>query len=223
MANYQEARVQLTNTQLSKLKSAAKIKTGTILRLNKKNFADEELTHELLLATGETTKIRNAFANNMSTDLKLSKAQISKIVQSDGSFGSWLGNLGKKALTNIAIPLARDKLLSKQLVSNLASNANVSEKVGVRAGKGSILFISNEDMNDIIKIIKSLGDLAVLIDGVTKAVKHKIKKQEGQFLGVLLAPLASSLVQPAVISSVVKSISARGASRAGRGYVDKVF
>ena len=46
----------------------------------------------------------------MSTDIKPSKAQIPKIIQSGGSFCSWLGNLGKKALTNIAIPLARDNL-----------------------------------------------------------------------------------------------------------------
>ena len=81
MANYQEARVKLTNTQLNKLKSAAKNKTGTILRLNKKNFEDEELPHELFLTTRQTTKIRNAFANSMWTDIKLSKAQISKIIQ----------------------------------------------------------------------------------------------------------------------------------------------
>ena len=55
----------------------------------------------------------------MSTDIKLSKAQISKIIQSGGSFGSWLGNLGKKALTNIAIPLTKDNLPG--LVSNLTS------------------------------------------------------------------------------------------------------
>ena len=46
MANYQEARVKLTNTQWNKLKSAAKNKTGTILRLNKKNFEGEEFPHE---------------------------------------------------------------------------------------------------------------------------------------------------------------------------------
>ena len=80
------------------------------MRINKKNFADEELLHKLFLTTRQTTKIRNAFANNMSTDIKLSKAQISKIVQSGGSFGSWLCNLGKKALTNIAILLARGNL-----------------------------------------------------------------------------------------------------------------
>ena len=63
MASYQEARVKLTNTQLKKLKSAAKNKTGTKLILNKKNFADGELAHELFLTARQTTKIRNPFAN----------------------------------------------------------------------------------------------------------------------------------------------------------------
>ena len=61
-------------------------------------------------------------------------------------------------------------------------------------------------MNDIIKIIKSLEDSGVLVDGVTETVKDEIKKQEGGFLGALLAPLAVSLV----ISSVVKGASGRG-------------
>ena len=75
-------------------------------------------------------------------------------------------------------------------------------------------------MNDIIKVIKSLENSDVLIDRVTGTVKHEIKKQEGGFLGALLAPLAASLVQP-VISSVVKGISGRGVRRAGRGYMDE--
>ena len=79
------------------------------------------MPHELFLITRQTTKIRIAFANNMSTDIKLSKAQISKIIQSGRSFGSWLANLGRKALTNLAIPSVRDNLPG--LVSNLTSNA----------------------------------------------------------------------------------------------------
>ena len=110
MANYQEVRVKITNKQLKKLKSKRKNKTGTILRVNKKNFEDEELPHELFLTTRQTTKIKNAFANNMSTNIKLSKTQISKIIQSGRYFGSWLDNLDKKALTNIVIPLARQSL-----------------------------------------------------------------------------------------------------------------
>ena len=79
------------------------------------------MPHELFLTTRQTNIIRNAFANNISAKMTLSKTQTSKIIQSGGSFGSWFGNLGKKALTNVAIPLARDNLPG--LVSNLTSNA----------------------------------------------------------------------------------------------------
>ena len=69
----------MTNTQLNKLKSSAKSVTGTITGINKKHFEDKELPYELFLT----------FANNMSTDIKLSKAQISEIIQSGWSFSSW--------------------------------------------------------------------------------------------------------------------------------------
>ena len=138
MPNYQEARVKLKNAELNKSKCAAKNKAGTILPLNKKNVEDKELPHELFLTPRQTTTIRNTFANNMSTDTKLSKSQISKIFKSGATFGSFLGNLGKKALANIAITLARDNLPG--LRSNLTSNAiNLKKKIGkeaVRAGNG---------------------------------------------------------------------------------------
>ena len=73
MAKYQEKTVKLINTQLNKLKSAAKNETGTILRLNKEIFQDEELPNELFLARKGTTKIRNFFTNNMWTDENLVK------------------------------------------------------------------------------------------------------------------------------------------------------
>ena len=86
------------------------------------------MLHELFLTTRPTTQLRNAFANNMSRDIKLSKAQLSKIIHSGRSFGSWLVDLEKKGLTNIAINLARYNLPG--LVSNLTSNAinNLKEK-----------------------------------------------------------------------------------------------
>ena len=117
----------------------------------------------------------------------------------------------------LAIPLARYNLPG--LVSSLASNAinkferKISRKEVVRAGKSFALFILNEDMNDIIKIIKSLEDLEL--------VKDEIKK-DGGFLSALLAPLVISIVQ-SVISSVVKGKSGWVVRRAGRGYMNKNF
>ena len=61
------------------------------------------------------------------------------------------------------------------------------------------------NLNDIMKIMKSLVDLDVLTDGVTNTVKHGTKQPEGGFFGALLPPLAALLVEP-VISSVVKGI-----------------
>ena len=77
-------------------------------------------------------------------------------------------------------------------------------------------------MNDAIKIVKSLEDSGVLIDGVTETVKHEIKNQEGGFLGDILAPLATSLVQT-IISPVIKGICGGGIRRAGKRYIDPNF
>ena len=106
MANYEEARLKLTSTQLSKLESAAKNNNGTTLRIIKKSFQDEELPHELFVIARQKTKKRNAFAINMLTDIKLSKAQITKTIQSSGSLGIAIGNmmgiLGKKIITRLS-------------------------------------------------------------------------------------------------------------------------
>ena len=77
MAEYSKVNVKLTDTQLKKRKTAFKDKTGTTLRINLKVFDGNDLLHELLLTTRQKTKLRNAFNNNMSTDLTLSKAHIS--------------------------------------------------------------------------------------------------------------------------------------------------
>ena len=79
MVEYSKLSVKLTDTQLKKMKTAVKNKTGTTLRMSLKMLDGNDLPHELLL-TRQKTKLRNAFNNNMSTDLKLSKAQISKII-----------------------------------------------------------------------------------------------------------------------------------------------
>ena len=68
------------------------------------------MSHELFLTTRQTAKLRNSFPNNMSIDIKLSKTQVYKVINRGRSFGSWLGKLGEKAVTSIAIPLARENL-----------------------------------------------------------------------------------------------------------------
>ena len=84
MVEYNKVNVKLSNSQLNKLKSATKNQTGRTLRINIKMFNGNNLLHELLLTTRQKTKLRNVFDNNMSTDTKLSEAQISRIIQSGG-------------------------------------------------------------------------------------------------------------------------------------------
>ena len=87
MVEYSKVNVKLSDRQLKKLKTIVKNKTGTTLRMGLKMLDGNDLPHELLLTTGQRTKLRNAFNNNMSTDLKPSKAQTSKIIQSGGFLG----------------------------------------------------------------------------------------------------------------------------------------
>ena len=106
MVEYSKVNVKLSDTQLKKLKTAVKNKTGTTLRMSLKMLDGNDLPHELLLTTKQKTKLRNAFNNNMSTDLKLSKAHISKIIQSGRFLGSLLSKL-TGPLLKVVIPLAK--------------------------------------------------------------------------------------------------------------------
>ena len=90
MVEFSKKNVKLSDIQLKKLKTAVKNKTGTSLRISLKMFNRSDLPHDLLLATRQKTKSRNAFNNNISTDLKFSKAQILRIIQSGGFLGSLL-------------------------------------------------------------------------------------------------------------------------------------
>ena len=92
-------------------------------------FNGNDLPHELLLTTRQKTKIRNDFSNNISTDLKLSKAQINKIIQSGGFLSKLFGPLLKTGLPLIKIvikPLAKSVLIPLGLTA--AAGAGIHKK-----------------------------------------------------------------------------------------------
>ena len=127
MVEYSKVNVKLSDTQLKKLKTAVKNKTGTALRISLKMFNGNDLPHELLLTTRQKTKLRNAF-NNMSTDLKLSKAQIFKIIQSGGFLGSLSSKLAGTLMT-VAIPLAKNVLAPLEITAAASAiDAEIQEK-----------------------------------------------------------------------------------------------
>ena len=105
MVEYSNINCKLTNVQLNKFKKAVKSNEGAILRLSIKNFSKDEHPHELLLTRRQNTKLRNAL-NNLATDIKLSEAQIKKIIQSGGFLGKLLSKLAVP-LMKVAMPLAK--------------------------------------------------------------------------------------------------------------------
>ena len=106
MVEYSKVNIKLTDTQLKKLKAAVKNKTGETLRITLRMFDRDDLPHELLLTTRQKTKLKIAFNNNISTDVKLSKAQIAKIIQSGGFLGSLLSKFAGP-LMKVVVPLAK--------------------------------------------------------------------------------------------------------------------
>ena len=105
MVEYSKVNVKLSDRQLKKLKTAVKKKTGTTVRMSLKMLDGNDLPHELLLTTRQKAKPRNGFNNNMSTDLRLSKARISKIIQSRGFLGSLLSKIAGQ-LMNVPVPFS---------------------------------------------------------------------------------------------------------------------
>ena len=206
MVEYSKVNVKLTDTQLKKLKTEVKNKTGTTLRMSLKMLYGNNLPLELLLTTRQNTKLRNAFENTMSTDIKLLKAQISKIIQLGGFLGSLLSKLTGPSM-KVAVPLAILAPLGITAAATTAIDAGIQNKI--HASGTTTLIISNEEMNDIMKIVQSLEDSNILLKGVTKTIENKTKEQKGGFLSILLSTSGASLLG--------NLLSGKGIVRAGAG------
>ena len=191
MVEYTKVNVKLTNLQLSKLKKAVKNNDSAALRIGIKNLNKEDLPHELLLTTRQNTKLINAISNNIATDLKLSKAQIKKIIQSGGFLGKLLSKLAGP-LMKVAMPLAKNVLAPLGLTAAMSAIDGVIQKK--MRGERVKLVIENEDMNDIMKTIEALENSGILLKGVSKTIENETKEQKGGFLSMLLGTLGASLL-----------------------------
>ena len=134
----------------------------------------------------------------MSTDLKLSKAKISKIIQS----GRFLGSL----LNKLAGPL---NVLAPLGITAAASTIDAAIQKKIEGSGTTTLIISNEEMNDIMKIVQALEDSNILLKGVTKTIKNKTKERKGGFLSMLLGTLGANLLG--------NLLAGKGIVRAGSG------
>ena len=145
MVEYNKVNIKLTNMQLKITENK------TTLRMSLKMLNRNDLPHELLLTTREKTKLANAFENNMSTKIKLSKAQISKINQSGRFLGALLSKLAGP-LMKAAVPLAKN-ILAPLGITAAASAINAGIQKKIHASGTTTLIISNEEINDVMKIV----------------------------------------------------------------------
>ena len=173
MVAYNTVNAKLSYSQLKKLKNAVKNKQVTTLRMNARMFNGNNLPHQLLLTTRQTTKLRNAIENNMSTDMKFSEAQISKLIQSGGFLGSLLSKIAG-ALMKVVVPFA-EKFLAPMRITAAASAIDGAIHKKIHGSGTTTLIISNEEMNDIMKIVQALGDSNALLNGFTKTIKNEAK------------------------------------------------
>ena len=206
MVEYNKIDCKLTHVQLNKFKKAVKSNEGTTLRLGIKNFNKDELPHELLLTTRQNVKLRNVINNNLATDIKLSNAQIKKLIQSGGFLGNLLSKL-VGPLMKVALPLTKNVLAPLGLTAAMSVfDGSIQKKIH---GSGVKLIIEQEDMNDIMKIIKAIENSGIVLKEVSKTIENETKEQREGFLSMLLGTLEASLLG--------NLLTGKGMMRAGEG------
>ena len=175
--------------------------------------------HELSLTNRQVANIRKASAKNASIDIKLSKTQFSKMIQSGRFLGNLLGKLAGP-LMKVAVRLAKNVFAPLGIsVAMSAIDGSIKKKMlasGATKGAGTTtLIISNDEMNDILKIVKSLEDSGLLLKGISETTQHEGKEQRGGFLSMLLGTLGASLLGD-ILS---KGLSGKGVIGAGEGTI----
>ena len=170
--------------------------------------------HKLLLTNRQGLNLRKAFASYLSADIKLSKTQLFKMIQSGGFLGRLLGPLLKTGLPlikNIIKPLAKTFLIPLGLTAAAsAADAGIHKKI-LGLSNNTTLIISNDEMEDIIKIVKSLEDSGLLLKRVSETIQNKAREQKRRFLSMLLDTLGASLLG--------NILAGKGTNRAGKGVI----
>ena len=173
--------------------------------------------HELLLTGRQVFSILKAFSNNSSVDIKFSKTQLSKMIQSGGFLGKLLGSLLKTELPlikNVITSWAKSVLIPLGLTAATAAAAAADAEIlkkTLGSGGHTTLIISNKDIEDLIKIVKSLEDFVLLLKGVTESAQNEVKEKKGGSLSTWLGTLGASLLG--------SLLAGKGINRAGEGIV----
>ena len=152
---------------------------------------------KLLLTNKQVSNLCKASTNHLLTDIRLSKTQLSRMIQSGGFLGRFLGPLLKTGLPlikHVIKPLAKSVLIPLGFTAAAAApDAGIHKKI-LESGNMATLIISNDEIEDIIKIVKSLENSGLLLKGFIETVQNKVKEQKGGFLSMLLGTLGASLL-----------------------------
>ena len=163
----------------------------------------------MLLTNRQVASLPKTFANYLPTNIKLSKTELSKKIQSGGFVGRLLGPLLKTGLSlmeNVIKKITKSVLIPLELTAAAAADARIHKKV-LGFGKSPLdlakhttttLTMSNDEIPDIIKIVKSLEDSGLLLKGVKETIREReqegARKQKGGFLSMLLGTIGASLL-----------------------------
>ena len=218
MTQYNFLNVKMSNLQLNKLKSGIKNGTKVTLKISSNVVGDSNdennFPHKLSLTDTQILKLRKIFANNSSANIKLSKTQLYKIGQWGGFLGRRLGPLLKTGLPltgNVLKPLDKSVLIPVGLTAAAAAATDSAIHKKMFGSGNTTLIISNEELNDIMKIVNSLEGSGLLIKGVSQAIKNEAKEQKGRFLRMLLGTLVGRLLG--------NLLTVKGTIRAGGGTI----
>ena len=162
------------------------------------NSDDEtNFPNKLSLANRQVANLCKSFANNLSANIKLSKTELSKMVQSGGFLDRILGPLlktGQPLMENVIKSLAKSALILLGLTAAASAADAWIHKIILGSGS-TTLIISNDEIKDINKIVKYLEDSGLLLKGISETIQNETKGQKGGFLSMLLRTLGASLLR----------------------------
>ena len=183
---------------------------------------ESSFPHKLLLTNRQVSNLRKPFANNSLTDIKLSKTQLSKMIQSRGFLSRLLGPLLKTGLPlikNVIKALAESVLIPLGLTAAAsAADAGIHKKL--LGSRNTTLIVSSDEIEGIIEIVKSLENSGLLLEGVIETVQNEVKEQKGRFLSMLLGTLGAKLLGNLLTGrGIYRAVKGKGINRADEGIV----
>ena len=202
MTQYNTLNAKLSNSPLNKLKSVIKHKTEVSLNLSSnfiENSNDEtNFSHKLILADTQVSKVRKAFANGLSANKIFSKTQLPNMIQSRGILGELLVVSYEALSAETQELIKRAPELTKDATRYFVNKGINKLKKDFTLSECSVITLRNNEIKDIMKVIKSLEKRGILLKWTTT----KITSQEKGFLNFLRPLITAHLPLMEIVHSL---------------------